>query len=140
MNDSTNKPQFDFREVIDRASRRLENAAKIPFSDQAFQELKEQISAYAEELVDASVQKANQHRAESVSSADVQQASQYLVARQSRRFHRALGTFGGLLLGAALSSIVSIVTTNQYRLTLIVITFILTFSGTSLMTIHMVKD
>ena len=54
MNDSTNKPQFDFQEVIDRASKRLQDAVKVPFSDQAFQAVKEEISAYAEELIDAS--------------------------------------------------------------------------------------
>ena len=133
-------PQFDFQEVIDRASRRLQNAAKIPFSEQAFAELKEQISAYAEELIDESVKKAKQHRAESVSSADVQQAGQFLVARPSHRLYRHVGTFGGLLFGTALSSIVSMTTTNQYGLTVVAVTFVLTFIGTFFITIHMAKD
>lgn len=133
-------PQFDFQEIIDRASRRLQNAAKVPFSDQAFQELKEQISAYAEELIDESVKKAKQHRAESVSSADVLQAGQYLVARPSHRLYRHAGTFGGLLLGTALSSIVSMTTMNQYGLTVVVVTFVLTFIGTFCITVHMMKD
>ena len=140
MNDSTDRPQFDFQEVIDRASRGLQNAAKIPFSDQAFQELKEQISAYTEELIDKSVKKAKQHRAESVSSADVQQAGQYLVAKPSHRIYRHVGTFGGLLFGTALSSIVSMITTNQYGLTVVVVTFTLTFIGGFAIAIHMVKD
>ncbi|HXQ73796.1 MAG TPA: hypothetical protein VN844_25060 [Pyrinomonadaceae bacterium] len=140
MNVPDRPPQFDFQEIIDRASRRLQNAAKIPFSDQAFQELKEQISAYTEELIDESVKKAKQHRAESVSSADVQQAGQYLVARPSHRLYRHVGTFGGLLFGTALSSIVSMTTTNQYGLTVVVVTFGLTFIGTFFITIHMAKD
>jgi histone H3/H4 len=140
MKNVPDKPQFDFQEVIDRASSRLQKAAKIPFSDQAFQELKEQISGYAEELIDESVRKANRHRAESVSSADVQQAGQYLVARPSHRIYKHLGTFGGLLFGTALSSIVSMTTSNQYGLTVVVITFVLTFIGTFFITIHMAKD
>lgn len=140
MNNAPDRPQFDFQEVIDRASRRLQNGAKVPFSDQAFQELKEQISAYTEELIDESVKKAKQHRAESVSSADVQQAGQYLVARPSHRLYRHVGTFGGLLFGTALSSIVSMTTTNQYGLTVVVVKFVLTFIGTFFITIHMAKD
>ena len=140
MDNVPDRPQFDFQDVIDRASRRLQNAAKIPFSDQAFQELKEQISAYAEELIDESVKKAKQHRAESVSSADVQQAGRLLVARPSHRIYRHVGTFGGLLFGTALSSIVSMTTSNQYGLTVVVITFVLTFIGTFFITIHMAKD
>jgi histone H3/H4 len=140
MNNAPDRPQFDFQEVIDRASRRLQNAAQVPFSDQAFQQLKEQISAYAEELIDESVKKAKQHRAESVSSADVQQAGQFLVARPSHRIYKHVGTFGGLLFGTALSSIVSMTTTNQYGLTVVVITFVLTFIGTFFITIHMAKD
>src|SRR5215510_3150190 len=140
MNNAPDKPQFDFQGVIDRVSKEMQNAAKIPFSDQAFEELQGQISAYAVELIRESVKKAKRHRAESVSSADVEQASQYLIARPRHRLHRVAGAFGGLLFGTALSSIVSIVTTNQYGLTLVVITFILTFIGTCFITIHMVKE
>jgi hypothetical protein len=32
------------------------------------------------------------------------------------------------------------ITTNRYGLTLVVVTFILTFVGTSFITIHMMKD
>jgi histone H3/H4 len=98
MNNAPDRPQFDFQEVIDRASRRLQNAAQVPFSDQAFQQLKEQISAYAEELIDESVKKAKQHRAESVSSADVQQAGQFLVARPSTGFTSTLELLVGYCL------------------------------------------
>lgn len=140
MNESPNRPQFDFQGVIDRVSRELQNAAKTPFSEQAFEELKEQISGYAEELINVSVKKAKQHRAESVSSADVQQAGQYLVAGTSHRIYRFAGAFGALLFGAALSNMLSMVTTNQYGLTGVVGTFFLTFIGTLLVVMHMAKD
>jgi histone H3/H4 len=140
MKNVPDRPQFDFQEVIDRASRRRQNAAKIPYSDHAFEELKEQISAYAEELIDESVKKAKQHRAESVSSADVQQANQYLVASPSHRIYRHVGTFGGLLFGTALSSMVSMITADQYRLMGVVVTFIITFIGGFSIAIHIVKN
>ena len=140
MNNVPDRQQFDFQEVIDRVSKELQDAAKIPFSDQAFQKLNEQISAYAVELIRESIKKAKRHRAESVSSADVQHADQYLVASPSHRIYRHVGTFGGLLFGTALSSIVSMITTNQYGLSLIVVTFTLTFIGGFSIAIHMVKD
>lgn len=140
MNNVPDRPQFDYQDVIDRVSKELQDASKVPFSEQAFRELNEDISAYAVELIREAVKKAKRHRAESVSSADVQQASQYLVARPSHRIYKHMGTFGGLLLGTALSSIVSMTTANQYGFTTVVVTFVLTFIGTSLITIHMAKD
>ena len=140
MDNAPDKPQFNFQGVIDRVGRELQNAARTPFSEQAFEELKEQISIYAGELVQESVKAARRHRAENVSSADVQQASQYLVASTSHRIYRHAGTIGGLLFGTAFSSILSMITTRQYGLSGVVVTFVFTISGTFLMTVHMVKD
>lgn len=140
MNNSPDRPHFNFQEVIDRVGRELQNAARTPFSEQAFEELKEQISIYAGELVQESVKKAKRHRAENVSSADVQQASQYLVASTSHRIYRHAGTIGGLLFGTAFSSILSMITTRQYGLSGVVVTFVFTIIGTFLVTVHMVKD
>jgi histone H3/H4 len=140
MNDAPDRPQFNFQTVIDRASRELQNVANIPFSEQALKELEEQFSGYAVELINESVKKAKRHRAESVSSADVQQAGQYLVTSTSHRIYRHVGALGGLLCGAALSSIVSIITTNQYGLKGVVVTFVLTFVGSFFIAIHMAKD
>jgi histone H3/H4 len=140
MNNTPDRSQFDFQEVIDRVSKEMQDAAKIPFSEHAFEALNEQIGTYAVELIRESVKKAKRHRAESVSFSDVEHAAEDLVVRPSHRIYRHVGALGGVILGTALSSLVSMTTTNQHGLTLIVITFILTFIGTSLMTIHMVKD
>lgn len=140
MNNTPDRPQFNFHEVIDRVSKEMQDAAKIPFSEKAFDGLNEQIGTYAVELIRESVKKAKRHRAESVSSSDVQQAAQYLVARPIHRIYRHVGAFGGLLLGTALSSLVSMTTTDQHGLTVVVITFILTFIGTCCITIHMMKE
>ena|ERR1043165_949392 len=140
MNNSPDKPQFNFQGVIERVGRELQNAARTPFSEQAFEELKEQISIYAVELIEESVKKAKRHRAESVSSADVQQASQYLVASTSHRIYRHAGTVGGLLFGTAFSNILSMITTHQYGLAGVIVTFVFTMVGTFLVALHMVRD
>ena len=48
MNNSPDKPQFNLQGVFDRVGRELQNAARTPFSEQAFEELKEQISVMRE--------------------------------------------------------------------------------------------
>lgn len=140
MSNVTLKPQYNFQEVIDRANRELQNTSRTPFSEPAFEQLKQQIGTYAVEFINESVKKARRHQAEGVSSSDVQQASQYLVASTSHRIYRHAGSFAGLLLGTALSNILSMITTHQYGLTGIIITFILTLIGSFLIAVHILKD
>jgi len=134
------RPPSDLSEIIDRAISELQNTHSLPFSEAAFETLKDHIGAYAVELINESVKKAKRHQAEGVSSSDVQQASQYLVASTSHKIYRHSGTFGGLLFGAALSNMLSMITTSQYGLTGVSVTFFLTFIGTVLITVHIVKD
>jgi histone H3/H4 len=115
MSDVTVKPHFDFEEAIELARRELQKTHSTPFSEQAFRRLEEQIGSYAVELIIESVKRAKRHQAEGVSSADVQQASQYLVSNPSHKIFRHAGTLGGLLFGAALSHIVA-TTSTQYRI------------------------
>jgi len=140
MSDVTVRPHYDFEEVVERVRRELEKTHSTPFSDQAFQRLEDQIGSYAVELINEAVKRAKRHQAEGVSSADVQQASQYLVSNPSHKIFRHAGTFGGILFGAALSHILATTTSTQYRLSGMVLTFILTFIGTSLIGAHMFKD
>ena len=112
MNDSIARTQPDLQEIIERVNTELQNAHRTPFSDHAFDRLKEQLTAYAVELINESVKRAERHQAEGVSSSDVQRASQYLVSSTSHRIYRHAGTFGGLLLGTALSNMLSMITTN----------------------------
>lgn len=139
MSDVTVKPHFDFEEAIERARRELQKAESTPFSEQAFQRLEEHVGSYAVELIIESVKRAKRHQAEGVSSAYVEQASQCLVSNPSHKIFRHAGTLGGLLSGAALSQIVA-TTSAQSRISGIVLTFILTFIGTTLITAHFFKE
>jgi histone H3/H4 len=140
MSNIPEKPQLNLEEVIEHINAELKNASSTPFSESAFLEFKEQITAYAVDLIAESVKRAKRHQAEGVSSSDVRYATQYLVSNTSHRIYRHAGTLAGLLLGAAVSNIVSIITTNQYGLNGVILTFVLTLVGTSLITIHVVKD
>ena len=134
------RPQSNLFEIIERVDRELQNTNTPPFSEAAFERLRNHIDTYAVELINESVKKAKRHQAEGVSSADVQHASQYLVASTSHKIYRHFGTFGGLLLGTALSNILSMITTSQYGLTGIIATFILTLIGTFLIAVHIMND
>ena len=134
------KPPLNLEKVIERVNAELKKADSTPFSGPAFEELKEQIEAYAVELITESVKKAKRHQAEGVSSSNVRHASQYLVSNTSHRLYRHAGAVGGLLFGAAFSNTLSIITTSHYGLNGLIITFVLTLLGSSLITVHMAKD
>lgn len=140
MTNLPDKTQPSLQKVIELANAELQNADQTPFSPNAFERLKEQIGAYSVELITESVKRARRHQAEGVSSSDVEHASQYLVSSTRHRVYRHAGTFGGLLLGTALSNMLSMITTNQFGLNGIIITFSLTLIGTFLIAVHIVKD
>jgi hypothetical protein len=51
-----------------------------------------------------------------------------------------MGVFGGILLGTAASNMLSMITTQQYNLLGIIITFVLTFVSAFMIAVHIVKD
>jgi len=140
MSNIPERPQLNLEEVTEHVYAELENARNTPFSERALEEVKARIKSYSAELIAESVKRAKRHQAEGVSSSDVRHASQYLVSNASHRIYRHAGTLAGLLVGAALSNIVAIVTTNQYGQSGVILTFVLSVVGTALITIHMIKD
>ena len=134
------RPQPDLDEITERTHAELKKVESTPFTQHAIEEFKEQVGDYAVELINESVKRAKRHQAEAVSSSDVRHASQYLVSNTRHKIYGHVGALGGLLLGAAISNLLSIITTSQYGLNGIILTFIPTLIGGSLMTVHMVKD
>jgi hypothetical protein len=84
------------------------------FSDKGFVRLQEKVAVYITQLVRESINVAHRHRADVASPEHVDMADHYLVAYQSRRLYKACGTAGGVLLGAAASSILAMVLVNLY--------------------------
>jgi len=130
----------ELEQIVEVADRELQSVDPTPFSPQAFLRLKEKVSEYAVQLITESVKRARRHQAETASTSDVEQASQYLVASSSHKFYRHMGTFGGLFLGSALSNVLSMITTNQFALNGIIVTFILTLVGSFMIAAHIVKE
>lgn len=128
------------QQIIDVAERELQSTDTTPFSPAAFERLKEKISEYTAQIITESVKTARRRQSDSVSTSDVEHASLYLVSTTSRKVYKHIGTVGGLLLGAAVSNVISMVTTNQFNLNGIVLTVIFTLIGAALVAAHMVKD
>lgn len=130
----------EITEVIHRANVELRSEHPSPFSTNAYACLKSTIAKYISELITESIKVSKRHRADTVSAAHVEQASAYLVASTSSRLFRHLGTMGGILFGAGLSSILAMTIANQYTALSTIISLALGIIGAFLIALHMGKD
>ena len=133
-------PESSHSQASAAVKSRLSTLDSTILSPAAFSLLERRIEAYITELISESRRVAKRQRADTVSEAHVEQASDHLVGLPRRRLYRHLGTVGGILLGVALSAALSMITTAVY--TTPGFTIILTFAvvGTSLITLHISKD
>jgi len=128
------------QKVIQEADVQLQSVEPSPFSPQSFSTLKEKISEYIAQLVSESLKVSKRHQADTVSGAHVERASEYLIASSTRRFFRHLGTVGGVLLGASLSSILSMTVQGQYSIAGTLVSVGLAIVGAFMIALHIAKD
>jgi len=128
------------RAVIKQAENQLQATDPSPFSPSAFRMLKDKISQHVIELVNESVKVSKRHRADTVSAAHVERASEYLVTSTSRRAYRHLGTVGGIFLGAALSNILAMTLSGQYTGAGTIMSAALGIAGAFMIALHIAKD
>ncbi len=126
--------------IISRAENQLQVTNSSPFSPPAFSIIKEKISQYVIELINESIKVSKRHRADTVSAAHVELASEYLVTSTARRFYRHLGTVGGILLGAALSNILAMTFAGQYTGGGTIVSASLGIGGAFMIALHIAKD
>jgi len=126
--------------IIRTADAELQSLGDSPYSKPAFAVLRDKISQYIAELVTESTRVAKRHKADTISAAHVNQASDYLIASSSRKFFRHLGTVGGILLGAALGNTLSMVSGGKFESVNVTVTLGLGIVGAFLMAIHIAKD
>jgi hypothetical protein len=128
------------RAVVASASAQLNSIDSSPFSAPAFGLLKEKIGQHIVELINESVKVSKRHRADTVSAAHVERASEYLVVSTARKVYRHLGTVGGVLLGAALSNLLSMSITSQYTGAGTILSAALGVIGAFMIALHIAKD
>jgi len=112
-----------------------------PFSPAAYSRLREKIAEYISQLVTESVKVSKRHQSDTVSAAHVERANEYLVSSSTRRIFKHLGTVGGILLGAAVSTFLSMATsTGEFSMRGALISAALGIVGAFLVALHMAKD
>lgn len=132
--------EHDADALLREAERQLATADSAPFSVQSFHLLKLKASAYIRSLIIESDRVARRRRADVISAADVEDASDYLVTSSSQRWFRHLGTVGGILLGASLSNFLAMITSNQYSPTGVTTSAVLAVLGAFGVALHIGKE
>jgi hypothetical protein len=104
-----------------------------PFSPEAFLRLENEIGLFADDLAAESVRVAERGLADTVSAAHVERARERLTGpRRSDRMQYA-NSFGGVLLGAAVSGLVSMALDDTFTTVPTLVLAVLGIVGTGLM-------
>jgi len=111
-----------------------------PFSVPAYEVLRTRIAEYISDLVTESARIARRGRADDISATHVQRAAEHLTNATRGRFFRHLGTVGGIMLGGALSNILSMTMENRYGAAGILITTGFAIIGAGLVAAHIAND
>jgi hypothetical protein len=111
-----------------------------PFSIPAFTLLKREIEGYIVDLVEESSRISRRHRSDTISATHVEQAAANLISSTRNRFFRHIGTVGGILFGAGLSTILSLLTASTISPSGLMIASGFSIVGAFLVAMHVVKD
>jgi hypothetical protein len=111
-----------------------------PFSSQAYELLRDKIAEYVSDLVTESARIARRSRADDISAAHVQRAAEHLTGASRGRFYKHVGTIGGIMLGGALSNILTMTLENRYGAAGILITTGVAVIGTGMVAAHIFND
>jgi len=126
--------------ALETANRRLEFVNSSPFSNAAFAVLRAIISSFIAELIAESRRVAQRYQADTVSAAHVERAGEYLVTSSTRRLFRHLGTVGGILLGAGLSTLLSMATAETFARLPTLLAVSVGIVGAFLVALHVARD
>jgi len=135
------------QEITDAVRESIENATKIlaqskisAFDDAGYQSYGQHIEEYAVELGKEAHRISRRQNATSITQFCVDRAGHHLTAFTSRRWQKQLGTIGGTLLGAALSSMLAILLEEEPNNSLMVVTMVIAIIGSACIAIHSVVD
>lgn len=134
---SSNLPK-KLSDAIDEANAALEKADATPFSDKAYESLRQKISDYIGSLISESLRISKRHKADIVSQNHIEQANEHLISKRRSKLNYLAGTLGGIFLGATVSNIFGMMVLNQtYSLTGIITTLVIGVVGSFLISINL---
>ena len=118
----------------------VESGERPPFSVPAYELLKAKTAEYILDLVTESARLARRSGADDVSATHVQHAAEHLTTAKRSRLYRHIATVGGIMLGGALSNILSMTLENHYSAEGILITTGIAVIGAALVAFHIAND
>jgi hypothetical protein len=139
---STPTPPTDnpIASLTHQAHARLERISHTPFSPAGFEALKSRVDQYIADLILESVRIMERRQADTISPKYVTQASENLVASTRRRTFSLLGTFGGILLGAAVSSYANMIEAGSTTIPFVIFASAMAILGAFLIAIQFTKE
>lgn len=128
------------KEIVTAARENLRTTDHSPFTIHAFTLLQDTVDDFIGDLMDEAIRIMKRHKAEMVQTKDVEDARSYLISSRQRKRYQHMGTIGGILLGAALSTILAMVQADSsVSLKAMGLTVSLAIIGTALVAIHIAK-
>ncbi|MBP7716107.1 MAG: hypothetical protein KA094_02315 [Methanoregulaceae archaeon] len=132
--------QHKIEEIVRESDTVFQQIDPNPFSQQAFLKLKDNINQYISQLITESIKISERRKEDTVSSNDVDKASEYLISSNYRAGYRHLGTIGGLLLGTSLSTAASMTLTNEFTIVSILFALVAGITGGFLIALQITRE
>ena len=100
-------------DAIKEANDTLNSFESSPFSEKAYDSLKENITSYIGQIITESIRISKRHKADLVSQSHVEDANDNLISKKRSKLNYLAGTLGGIFLGATVSNIFGMLVLNQ---------------------------
>lgn len=126
--------------IAERAHALLENASHTPFSEAGFGMLQEKVDQFIGDLILESARVMKRRQADTISPAYVQQASENLSASTRRKKFTLIGTIGGVLLGAGISSYLEMIRRGTVTVPEVLVASAVSIAGVFMIAIQFTRD
>lgn len=123
-----------------QARQQLADVSHTPFSPEGFSAVQDQIDRYIGDLILESVRIMDRRQADTVSRRYVQQASENLVATSRRRLFTLVGTVGGILLGASVTTYLDIIRTGSPTTSEVIVAAVLGIVGVFMTALQFARE
>ena len=117
-----------------------QQGSRFSFSKNAKDVLRRKIRDYISQLISDSIKLSKRERADTVSAIHVEQASSNMKYYPTKRFFRHLGILGGIPLGACLSTLMTMISSDRYSAAAVFISAVLGIIGAFMVALHIAKD
>jgi hypothetical protein len=123
-----------------RLEQTLSAPPNAPFSSAAFAVLQERVEDYIADLIEEAAKTSKRCRSDTISAAHVEQAASYLTLSTRNRIFRHVGTIGGILFGAGLSTILALLVAGPISPRGLLVASGCSIVGAFLVAMHIAKD